>query len=386
MRTIIMAAVAAIGLSAGPAHGAPDILAILLDDMGSGEIGPMAHPTPSPRIDELAARGLSFTAGYSPAPMCGPSRVGAFTMRWPQELGAYTNAENARLPDGIPTFAGLLAGRGYETWLIGKWHPWRQNPLDTGFDHFFGFIGGEHDYKTGSVMRDRRTVPHPGYLTDAWTDEAVRALRQPSPKPKLVVVSYNAPHTPMQAPPGSPCGAGDTRCIWSAMVRRVDEGVGKLVAAAKPGTLIVLAGDNGCDTADSTCRSPLRGKKRSLFEGGSRVPFVLVWPGHVPAGRTGRLASLMDWGPTFLDAAGAPVPAWADGRSLLGAGHECLFWADRRAASARCGEWKLVGNQLFNLATDPREQRDLANTFPGVLASVRGKLAEARRSWIAPRW
>lgn len=387
MRRTIVAAAALCCLATAPAVAAPDIVAIILDDVGAGEIGPLAHATPSPNIDALAARGVTFTNGYSPAPLCGPSRVGTFSMRWPQEYGAYTNSPNATMPDGVVTFAELLGNAGYESWLIGKWHPWRQNPLDTGFDHFYGFIGGEHDYRDGPIMRDRHSASWPGYLTDAWTNEALAALRQPTAKPKLVVVSYNAPHTPMQQPPGDTCAETDKRCVWLAMMRRVDEGIGRIVAAAKPGTLFVLAGDNGCDTADSSCRTgPLRGEKRSLYEGGNRVPFILAWPGHVQPGRSGRLASMMDWGPTFLEAAGAPVPAWADGRSLLGPGHACLTWSNREVGSMRCGNWKIVGAELYNLAGDRREQHNLARVRPAVLHAMQAKLAAARKSWIKPRW
>ena len=385
MRRLVLALAVVLGM-AQPAAAAPDILAILLDDMGAGEIGPDAHGSVSPNIDALAARGTVFTEAYAPAPMCGPSRVGTFSMRQPQELGAYRNSPDADVAP-VATFATLLRHQGYETYLVGKWHPWEQSPLDLGFDHFYGFIGGEHDYRSGTLVRDRRSVPWSAYLTRDFTDEGVGLLRSGGSKPRLIVMSYSAPHTPMQAPPGSGCDAGNTRCIWLAMVRDLDDGIGRLVAAAGNDTLIVLAGDNGCDTADSTCKAPLRGKKNQLYEGGVRVPFMMVWPGRVPSGRSGKLVSTLDWGPTFLAAAGAPVPAWADGRNLLAGGSsECLFWALPTLRAARCGKWKLVGGQLFDLERDPRESTDVAGANPQPLATVQGKLRTAASTWIAPRY
>ena len=182
-----------------PAAADPTIVAILLDDLGPGEIGPLAHRSVTPNIDALALSGVTFTDGYAPAPKCGPSRAGTLSMRQPQSFGFYTNQDGKSsdaiwgMPDEVVTFSELLQQAGYETWLIGKSHmganPW-QHPLAMGFNHFFGFIAGEHPYlgkaPGNPIYRDRVFVSEAEYLTDAFAREIIAALRAPGTKPKFV--------------------------------------------------------------------------------------------------------------------------------------------------------------------------------------------------------
>ena len=387
----------------------PTIVAILLDDLGPGEIGPLAHRSVTPNIDALAASGITFTDGDAPAPKCGPSRAGTLSMRQPQTFGFYTNQGKVSdavwgLPDEVVTFPELLQQAGYETWLVGKSHAganaW-QHPLAMGFDHFFGFVGGEHPYLGEAAGNPiyRNLVPEAEgeYLTDAFAREVIAALQTPGDKPKFVFASLSAPHTPMQPPPRSGCAATDKRCILLAIMRNLDDAVGRIVAALPPNSLVALAGDNGCDTTDSTCSGkPTRGQKGSLYEGGVRVPFMLSWPGQFPAGkRLSQPVTTMDWGPTFLAAAGAPVPGWADGVDLLPlargqttkAPHAYLFWGTSKAnATVRWGNWKLMGNVLYNLSKDIGENKDVAGTNKGKATDLKNARTKELQRWAPPRW
>ena len=387
----------------------PTIVAILLDDLGPGEIGPLAHRSVTPNIDALAASGITFTDGYAPAPKCGPSRAGTLSMRQPQTFGFYTNQDKVSdavwgMPDEVVTFPELLQQAGYETWLVGKSHAganaW-QHPQAMGFDHFFGFLSGEHPYLGEAAGNPiyRNLVPEAEgeYLTDAFAREVIAALQAPGDKPKFVFASLNAPHTPMQAPLHSGCAATDKRCIWLAIMRNLDDAVGRIVAALPPNSLVALAGDNGCDAADSTCSGmPTRGQKGSLYEGGVRVPFMLAWPGQFPAGkRLSQPVTTMDWGPTFLAAAGAPVPAWADGVDLLPlargqtskAPHANMFWGTSKSnATVRWGNWKLMGSVLYNLSKDIGEKKDVAGTNKGKVTNLKSARTKELQRWAPPRW
>lgn len=392
-----------------PAAANPTIVAILLDDLGPGEIGPLAHRSVTPNIDALAQSGVTFTDGYAPAPKCGPSRAGTLSMRQPQSFGFYTNQGNVSdaiwgMPDEVVTFPELLQQHGYETWLIGKSHAgansW-QHPLAMGFDHFFGFVDGEHPYigvEAGNpIYRDHVPVAESDYFTDAIAREIIAALQAPGDRPKFVFASFNAPHTPMQTPPGFICATTDKRCIWLAMLRNLDDAIARILAAVPENTLIVLAGDNGCDTADSTCSGkPARGAKGSLFEGGVRVPFMMYWPGQLPPNaRRIQPVTTMDWGPTLLSAAGAAVPEWADGVDLLplargetsATPHEYMFWAtSKTVATVRRGDWKLIGEALYNVRKDVGEKTNVAAKQPKILADLRRARTNETATWAPRRW
>mgnify|MGYP001585792262 CR=1 FL=1 len=188
----------------------------------------------------------------------------------------------------------------------------------------------------------------------------------------------NAPHTQIVDPPGVNC---DTRaCTYRAMVSRLDAAIGRIMAAA-PGALIVFTGDHGPDTADSgVTAKPLRGAKRSYYDGGLRVPLVVAGPGFTGGRKDGRMASLLDLAPTLLRAAGAAVPGNLDGINLAsGQTHECLTWGPPKADYIRCGAWKLIAGELFNLATDPNERRPLPD-------EAKKRELRAKRAGIVKGW
>jgi len=351
-------------LAASPALANPDIVLILADDFGVNDARNAGIPTPN--LTALAARGVTFTTAYAAAPVCGPSRAKMLAGRW----RATPDANQGSTPDsvwGVPAGTWQLAdgmrAAGYTTHHIGKSHsganPW-QHPHELGFDHFFGFRAGEHPYTGGAPLEsDSQSVPLTGYSTDVFANAAIEALRRPGPD--FVYLAMNAPHTPIVT-------------SYRAMVTKLDAAVGQIMAAA-PDALIAFAGDHGPDTGDSGATAkPLRGSKRSFYDGGLRVPLVIAGPGFTGGRKDARVSSLLDLAPTLLRAAGGVVPGNLDGINLASAQkHECLAWGPPKADYIRCGAWKLVNGDLFNLSTDPGERRPVTNAAK--VAELRTKRA-----------
>jgi len=443
-RLAVVAAVSCVSLSPAIVEARrPNVVVLVTDDQGYADAGFQgSEKIPTPHIDALARAGVRFASGYVSHPFCSPSRAGLLTGRYQQRFGHENNPayrpgdERLGLPVGEVTLADVLREAGYVTGLVGKWHLGAAPPFyprRRGFDEFFGFLGGGHDYfesaapeepPAGSLEespaeyragleRDGRPVPLEGYLTDVLSDEATAFVRRHRQRPFLLLVSYNAPHTPYQAPAGyrdRVAGLPDGDCrTYAAMIAAVDDGVGLIVSALREleledQTLIFFLSDNGgqrrYECADN---APLRGGKGTLYEGGVRVPFLAVWPGRLPAGTTYEPpVSALDVFPTAAAAAGAELPAGLvlDGVDLLPyltgelgtSPHPSLFWRFGGGAgwAVRQGPWKLVKQdrrrQLFDLSSDAAEKYDLASRNR---ARVR-ELTAAYRSWsgemIAPRW
>ena len=253
-------------LLAGHARAAPDIIVVLIDDMGAVVIGPERRSVSvaTPNIDALGAGGTVFTQAYA-APACVPARTMLMAGRWHQRnsVGAVWN-NGPQPPASIVTVAERLRGRGYATAIVGKWHlgfTGGRHPLDQGFDSFYGFKGITPDYfghdPDAPLFRNRTQIQNTGYVTDTLAAEAERILRAPRSKPLFLYVPLTAIHDPLQT-------------TLAVAVQGVDRAVGRIVAAAKPDTLFILAGDNGRKT-----NAPFKGGKYSIWEGGVRVPFML---------------------------------------------------------------------------------------------------------------
>ena len=379
----------------------PNILLIVADDLGYADIGVHGcKEFATPHIDSIAQQGLRFASGYVSAPLCAPSRAGFLTGRYQDRFGFRGNPKHGAewgLPIAEKTFADRLKAAGYRTAIFGKWHLGEKpelNPLNRGFDEFFGFLSGMHDYfKTddqqwGSIMRGRQREGLKEYLTFAIAREACGFMERQKDNPFFIYLAFNAPHLPQQAPPEYLQKANQItdqqRKNYAAMVMALDDAIGQVLnklheQGLTENTLIFFLSDNGGPTiagsaANGACNAPLRGSKTQLWEGGIRVPFLIQWKGHLPAGKTVDEPIIsLDLLPTALAAAGVVIkPEWKlDGLNLLPLlegqtdhlSRDRFFWKfGPRQFAIRDDSWKLVqvnaDKGLFDLGKDIGETTD----------------------------
>jgi arylsulfatase A-like enzyme len=394
----------------------------MADDMGYADVGCYGARAPiTPRLDRMAAEGLRFTDGYSNSPVCSPTRFALITGRYQYRLrgaaeepiaSAARNRPDLGLPLGHPTLPSLLAGAGYATGLVGKWHlgyPPHFGPLKSGYQEFFGPLGGGIDYFSHCDRRgvhdlfDGEAEAHrTGYITDLITDRAIDFIerQRARPTPYLLSVHYTAPHWPWETRSDEAesrrIGAaihhvdGGSVDTYRTMIGHMDEGIGRILdALARTGgaddTLVVFTSDNGAERFSDSW--PFVGKKMDLLEGGIRVPLMARWPAVIrPGGVTAQVAVTMDWVATFLAAAGVPAhPDYPlDGVNLLPvladparSGTRDVFWRmkHRQQRAVRSGSWKYLvmdGHEyLFDLSRDARERANLARRYPDRLAELR---------------
>ncbi|MCF7817300.1 MAG: sulfatase-like hydrolase/transferase [Kiritimatiellales bacterium] len=376
------------------ASGKPNILLILVDDMGYGDTGfNGCKDIPTPNMDSIAANGARFTTGYVTAPQCAPSRAGMLSGMRQNRFGREENGsiDKQGLPSNIRLFGDYMRDAGYRTGLVGKWHEGTMKgsrPLERGFDSFYGFLVGStyflppegSDTIPGLYDGTEKTTAT-DYLTFVLGDRAIDFIRQKSDKPFFLYLAFNAPHAPLQAPeeylkkfehlavdgePGIVCKytkkmIAHPRQVYAAMVSALDDAIGKVLQALRDNgleedTLICFLSDNGGPTeVTSADNGSLRGVKGDLLEGGDRVPFAVQWKGTIPAGQTIDTPVLsLDLLPTALSAAGAPIPKQLDGVNLLPLlvggkelGPRTLYWRFPFPPfcpvwAIRQGEWKLV--------------------------------------------
>ncbi|MGD9507770.1 MAG: sulfatase-like hydrolase/transferase [Geminicoccaceae bacterium] len=394
-----------------------NVVVMFADDLGWGEVGARhVGDVPTPNIDAIAQAGVTFTDAYATSNLCAPSRAGLLTGRYQQEFGIYGNPGSRPYPSafGLPadqtTLAGALKARGYVTGMVGKWHlgmKAQDNPIHHGFDEFFGVLDTNRPYygedATNPILRGTVPVPASGYFTDTRAAEAGSFIRRHAGRPFFLYVPFTATHTPLAAKPEMLARLASIRNpqrrLFAAVLASLDEGVGTIRTALREAgvaerTVVVFLGDNGCNTGRGCRNAPLRGAKGTWWEGGIRVPMVMAWPSRVGAGGSyARPVMASDLFATFLRNAGGIPPAAADGVDLLpflqGAGgepHGQLFWGNRSAGAVRRGDWKLLGSELFNLATDLGEQRNLAAANPAIVAELRAARAAWARGLARPLW
>ena len=417
--------------AAAAAPSRPNIIFILIDDMGWMDVGcdgGTFHETPN--IDRLAAQGVRFTNGYAACPVCSPTRASILTGKYPARLhltdwipGQRMPFEKLRRPDfrqELPleevTVAEALKSAGYVTASIGKWHLGTEPyyPEHQGFDLNFG---GRNIGQPGSYFypfQQRPDVPKVRdneYITDRLTDEAVKFIDANRDRPFFLYLPHYAVHTPLQGKEedvayfekkGRP-REGRNSAVYAAMVRSVDESVGRIMArldelGIADNTLVVFTSDNG-GLAKVTSNAPLRAGKGTLYEGGIREPLIIRWPGVVKPGSVcDTPVTSVDFFPTLLAAAGVPVPAPAgpldgiDVTPLLRGGtvarQDALYWhyphyhagGATPGGAIREGDYKLIDFygeerfELYDLKADLGEQRDLAAEQPEKARALREKL------------
>ena len=363
----------------------PNIVFILADDMGYGDFSAVnGGLSRTPSLDQLMSESVCFTQQYTASPVCNPSRACLMTGRYPHRTGSIDTLEwrgLERLALRETTLADVLKGAGYATGLVGKWHlgafDMRYHPLNRGFDETVCFRGGMHDYCKWRVEFKESVVRADGrYLTDVWTEEAVEFIERHHAEPFFLHVTYNAPHTPLQAPdeeiqPFLETGKFNKGVsTLYGMLHRMDSGVAQILETLRTSgiegnTIVMFTSDNGPqfggqgESRLNRFNCQLHGSKGSVYEGGIRVPMILRWPGGLSGNREiSDMVHFSDWFPTILSLAGVPLPQTLkiDGVDLLPAirgekGKVCTkrFWQWNRYtplitcnAAVRDGDWRLV--------------------------------------------
>ena len=423
----VMCAAAIASLHAQPSPPArPNIVLIITDDVGYGDIGSYGAPDiKTPNIDSLAKNGTRFTQFYANGSSCTPTRAGLISGRYQQRfalerpLGHATTADaKLGLPATGRSLPQLLRNQGYATGLIGKWHlgylP-HFSPKAHGFDSFFGFKAGFTDYYQHTdaagqpdLFEDDKPLKMSGYMTDLITERSVKFIGDHAKTPFFLEVAFNAAHWPYQDP-DQPSTAirnaahimpfdenSDTRARYVKIMERADRGVGEILASLDragiaQNTLVVFTNDNGGEWLSRN--APLFNRKFSLYEGGIRVPAIIRWPGHAPAGAvTAQVGITMDLSTTFLAAAGVALPANAalegiDLLPLVRAGAKpqprTLFWrvttAGLNQRAVRDGDWKLLLDgtarvMLFDVSKDLGERDDVAASNTAVVRRLHQQL------------
>jgi arylsulfatase A-like enzyme len=455
----------------------------------------------TPNIDALAASGIRFTSGYVTNPVCAPSRAGLMTGRYQQRFGYEFNPNGRDRQLGMSlneiTLAQVMKSAGYATGAIGKWHlgvPDGYYPADRGFDYFFGMAGGGTDYiihpapgdefiaggphgevrdltvppsgpsglpegdrlkstlqhirDKHPITRNHQVVQVDDYLTDAFTKDAVEFINRNQKHPFFLYLAQHAPHAPLQAPkkyidrfrnvsdPG--------KRVFAAMVASLDDSVGEVVATLKKdriynNTIVIFLSDNGCPgyNRGACSNAPLSGYKRWLAEGGVRIPYIVAWPGHLPAGRVDdRQVSSLDILPTAAAVAHASLPKdrtydgvnlmpylaadndaipnpklyWRDGTDFAMRDANLKIWiANRAAGGAKAVEdaddedsdggknkkskkiEPRVGPEgqhvmLFDLTRDVGEQHNLAATDPMDTSRLQAEIQSWNKELVQPQW
>ncbi len=412
----------------GRGRSRPNVLFILADDLGWGDLSCYGRPDyHTPNLDHLAAQGTRFTQAYSASPVCTPTRCAFITGQYPArhpvglvEPLPWHKQEGGKvgLAPGLPTVASLLRANGYETALVGKWHlgylP-KYGPLKSGFAEFYGIMSGGVDYFTHTdangerdFFENEQPVPpaRAGYLTELLTERAIAYVKRRRPRPFYLSLHYNAPHWPWEGPRDAVAAQkpkrgfdefrnGGSLKIYGEMVRSMDAGVGRVLQALRAAgrardTLVIFTSDNGGERFSYNW--PFTGEKDELREGGIRVPAIVRFPSVVAAGRvTDQVAITMDWTATILAATGTPADPQhkLDGVDMLPVIRNTaarpqfarmLFWRHQVQNAARHGDWKYwhdgKEDYLFNVVQDERENGDLKQARPHEFAQLKAAFAD----------
>jgi arylsulfatase A len=401
----------------GQQGNTPNLVFIMADDLGYGDLACYGHPSnKTPHIDRLAKEGLKFTDFHANGPMCSPTRAALLTGKYQNRFGRpFESALSAKQPHiGLPTSAvtipQVLKKAGYATGMYGKWHLGYQPPhmpTHFGFDDFRGLLTGDGDHISHVSRSGREDWYHnetiemeEGYTTELITKHSVDFMRKNKARPFFLYVAHLAIHFPWQAPGEKahravgtdywsleklgPHPEGKVGPVVEAMIEALDASVGKIMDAIRElgleeNTFVFFTSDNGGYLeyagkfhGELSSNGPCRGQKTDVWEGGHREPAIAWWPGRIkPATTTHETAITMDILPTYAELAGATAPDDVDGITLTPVLFEGkplpkrdLFWRAGSDYAVRRGPWKLVGDgtkiQLFNLDDDISERQDVS--------------------------
>jgi arylsulfatase A-like enzyme len=435
----------------------PNIIFVLVDDLGYGDLGCYGQETiRTPSIDRMAAEGMRFTDCYAGSTVCAPSRCCLMTGLHTGHARIRGNARVPLLPQDV-TVAELLAEAGYKTGIIGKWGLGEPEttgiPNRQGFDYWFGYLNQRHahNYYPEYLWKNQSRFPLPNavnhviggrdrtpggvatkrevYSHDLFTEQAMDFLDRNAEETFFLYLAYTIPHANneagregMEVPDYGPYADED----WpdpqkghAAMITRMDGDVGRLFAKLEKlgiddETIVFFSSDNGphkeggADPEFFNSSGPLQGYKRSLHDGGIRVPGIARWPGRVKAGSTSDLPwAFWDFLPTACELAGCEAPQGLDGISivpeLLGKPgqqrHEFMYWEFHEGRGSRqavrMGPWKAVRKrlgaplELYDLRVDIDESDDLAADHPEIVAKIENYLKTARtpsQHWPLREW
>ncbi|TLX78165.1 T9SS type A sorting domain-containing protein [Labilibacter sediminis] len=394
----------------------PNVIVIMADDLGYGDVGFNGSiEIPTPNIDRIADNGVKFTSGYTTYSVCGPSRAGFITGRYQQRFGFERNPlyrvddPHMGLPFDEMTIAESVSQVGYKSGIIGKWHlgaHLSNHPLNRGFDEFYGHLGGGHNYFPEDltiedsyaatdesqsyltwILRNHTPVETDEYITDEFSKEAVEFVTRHKDNPFFLFLSYNAPHTPMQAKaedlalfPHLQDETGYKRKSYAAMVHAVDRGVGRVLDKLQElniedNTIVFFLSDNGGpETKNASDNGVLRGKKSDVYEGGYRVPFAMQWKNNITSGLVYNYpVSSLDIFATLSALSGSPThpDKPLDGINLIpylkgentNQPHETIFLRkiDQDRHAVRYGNFKVIhfkdgtNKKLYDLSTNISE-------------------------------
>lgn len=422
---LILAFASRLAAGAAPDHVAggsnapsrPNIVLVITDDQGYGDLGCTGNPVvKTPHLDALAAVSSQLT-NYHVAPTCSPTRAALLTGHWTDRTGVWhtVNGRSMLREDEI-TFASMLKDAGYATGLFGKWHlgdnfPYRAE--DRGFGEVYRHGGGgvgqtpdywDNAYFDGHYFHNSRPVAANGFCTDVFFREAQRFIREAvaNRRPFYAHIAPNAPHGPLHAPPEYLARYRDQPpglAAFFAMITNIDDNIGavrKLLEelGVADNTLFIFTTDNGTATGERVFNAGMRGKKGSEYDGGHRVPFFAHWPaaGWNREQRNDTLCHAVDVAPTLLEVARAPAPPAVkfDGRSirtLLDAPRVPADWPDRflvtdsqrvrdpvkwKQTAVMSQQWRLVnGDELFDMRSDPGQQTNVIDKHPEQAARMR---------------
>ena len=403
----------------------PNIIIILADDAGYSDFGFMgSDEIKTPNIDQLALDGVTFNNAYVSASVCSPSRAGLLTGMYQQRFGHECNLDsdvnNSFDPNQI-TIAEALKTEGYNTGLIGKWHlgdKTQNHPLKNGFDYFWGFISGARNYFYDPNEKSRNSIRNvvenysetnfEGYLTDVLGNKAVNFIdkNHQSNTPFFLFLSFNAPHTPMQAKNEVLEKFKDNpRRVYASMMWSMDEAIGNVIDGLKENnqynnTIIYFLSDNGAAMSNDASPFPFKGWKGNQYEGGIKTPMIMTWKNKIKSNtQFDGFISALDIFKTSLEASNVDKEFMmnADGKNIMNylndnnIKNENLFWRKDKMATVRSGNYKLIrlndtSTVLYNIKKNYFEDDNIKSKQSKIHDSLLILLSDWEKRLINPNW